>query len=497
MKAVTSISPNMIRLLGKKLYTSHHAVIAVRETLQNGVDAARKAGRHPEITIRFKTDGYGKDVFISCEDNGCGMSVDDIVKRLLQIGNGKTEIGATGGLGVAKIVLFVAEQWTVKTILDGEANVNFIDNLVWETEGDIISGNGLVKFDCVTGYKSEQYTDEDGDICTRNVPVHGQRAVELNRTIGTSVDVLAENFQYGIDTLALEMVRYIEKDVATVHVEFDTPNTKVKETITGVDLSEAKIIKETNDYTACYTKGNGRFVVRAHGLPQFVGYGVPGTLIVIDLKLGNLLPTDDGYPLSMSRESLQGSLGDEVRGWIDAMRVDYLSAQSILDKIEKVVQSPHIPGKSASESPSMQGVSMYMDGYDVNEHGDAKAAKDTMLSKAWGIVVREVAGSQSEFDYGIGLYGYTDHMAARETNDSGTFYLISPDLFRRATRHTSVDGKIVALWHLACHEVAHKNQGKHDEKFSAVETDVAIGSAERLPGLLKHKLLKTFLRSAY
>jgi HSP90 family molecular chaperone len=58
-KAVMSIDPRLVSLVGRKLYSSHPIPIVTRELLQNSVDACRRKGIEPDIKIEiFHNDDY-------------------------------------------------------------------------------------------------------------------------------------------------------------------------------------------------------------------------------------------------------------------------------------------------------------------------------------------------------------------------------------------------------------------------------------------------------
>ena len=92
--------------------------LATREACQNSTDSVKAAIRHREIG---KDDGYfavtwdAKAHSISFEDNGRGMSAEDVLLRFLSIGeSGKRDAAdsgeAAGGFGVAKAVILGASR---------------------------------------------------------------------------------------------------------------------------------------------------------------------------------------------------------------------------------------------------------------------------------------------------------------------------------------------------------------------------------------------------
>ena len=124
MKAQTSIDPKLISLLGRKLYTGNPVVICARELLQNSVDACKRAGVDPEISITIKVEYSDPNnswspakVRVICEDNGCGMSETELINDFLCLGGtSKKDSSSVGGFGIAKASIMSGEYWSVDTL---------------------------------------------------------------------------------------------------------------------------------------------------------------------------------------------------------------------------------------------------------------------------------------------------------------------------------------------------------------------------------------------
>lgn len=110
-------------VLARSVYTGNLANLAVREVLQNSIDACRRAVRAGQVrrgAIRFTCTRQLQDgeMALVCEDNGCGMDLDDLQERFLTLGqSGKTaEREAVGGFGLAKaVILGCGSEWSIET----------------------------------------------------------------------------------------------------------------------------------------------------------------------------------------------------------------------------------------------------------------------------------------------------------------------------------------------------------------------------------------------
>lgn len=120
--AITA-SPEMIRMLGKKLYSRPLPTILFRELLQNSRDATLHGGK-----ILIDTDNTAGTFTIKCDDTGVGMDDNILLNVFLSVGKSYKSDGAVGGFGVAKVAIFCSDTWSVHT------RNNYVDqNLVYQT----------------------------------------------------------------------------------------------------------------------------------------------------------------------------------------------------------------------------------------------------------------------------------------------------------------------------------------------------------------------------
>jgi hypothetical protein len=107
------LSTRVFPVLSSNLYSDHLPRIAVREVLQNAWDAiANRPDGHIHITI----DGDAKSV--SIQDNGAGMTPEEVREFMLTLGgSGKAEGGMAGGFGIGKIAVFMGgDNFTIETV---------------------------------------------------------------------------------------------------------------------------------------------------------------------------------------------------------------------------------------------------------------------------------------------------------------------------------------------------------------------------------------------
>jgi len=130
MKAKYSVSAEMLRLMGRKLYSAHTLPIMVREVLQNSHDA----GGSISLTIERKPEGF----LVTCADTGCGMDEDTLINKFLCLG-GTTkaaQAGAVGAFGIAKAAIVSNSFWQISTQAQGHPRL-YVDSIILDAEGEV------------------------------------------------------------------------------------------------------------------------------------------------------------------------------------------------------------------------------------------------------------------------------------------------------------------------------------------------------------------------
>ena len=92
------------QLLAKSLYKDRNAAVVLREAYQNAFDAARdKHGKKGRVGVQVDFDTYE----IRVTDNGSGLTPQEVLDRLLVLGeSGKTDGQSAGGFGIGSATMF-------------------------------------------------------------------------------------------------------------------------------------------------------------------------------------------------------------------------------------------------------------------------------------------------------------------------------------------------------------------------------------------------------
>lgn len=102
-KAVLSIDPKIVSLLGNRLYTQDTGIIILRECLQNSIDAGATV-----ISVEYS------DNVLTIADNGIGIT--DFNAYMFTIGGtSKNGGGNVGGYGIAKLALLAQKEWYMQS----------------------------------------------------------------------------------------------------------------------------------------------------------------------------------------------------------------------------------------------------------------------------------------------------------------------------------------------------------------------------------------------
>lgn len=115
-----TISENVIELLIEPLYQQQNKLkVAVRELLQNALDACKEKGVYAKIYIKVFENNEGR--YLEIEDNGIGMDLQEIKDNLLTVGKTSKESSCEGlvgkyGIGILSVFLIgdYAEVYTKK-----------------------------------------------------------------------------------------------------------------------------------------------------------------------------------------------------------------------------------------------------------------------------------------------------------------------------------------------------------------------------------------------
>lgn len=250
----------------------------VREAFQNACDSGAT-----EIDFSFvKTSD--SEIHAKIYDNGCGMTNDTLVKKLLSLGeSGKNFDGSVGGFGKAKEILFFAQnRYIISTSYKGLS-----DTL-------IVTGAG-------------------GDYEITSAPNH-------DGISGTKIDVMLDvekhnNINKFIDVAKTIIMRSAFSGKATVNGEEIIGRTLVTEEIR--QFSFGKLFK-ANRPSSLYIGG---ILIRVKGSPMF-------TSCVSNLEYDVVLELNEGNSntLTSNRDQLASSISTEFSNFVEHLTIDKASA---------------------------------------------------------------------------------------------------------------------------------------------------------------------------
>jgi hypothetical protein len=470
-RAMMSVNPRLLKLLGQKLYSSHPLPIVVRELLQNSRDACQRKGVVPaiEIKIEVKTN---YETWVTCVDNGIGMTESEIIDNFLCLGNtSKNDSSSVGGFGIAKAALMRNEWWSVNT-LD-----NYIDSTFFDEEKDIAKTPGILEGTMV----QVKITDSLWESTFK-------KAIAMVDLSDVSVVL---NAQYLQNT---PISRYAGLEIELT--PYVVPNVSWK----------AYASLPFNEYHSLN-------VYRVHGLVQCMGeeYGGRKTNIFIDFE-PTCRPESAEYPFNMSRESITSETALAVEEFMAEKQVNGVSQEYEIEDDQKGEKVPRLITGTATMSgtrtrpygmgereymkymveqreghyqPSEDiekretgSIMLYMDGYTQNDNQEY----DIKMLAVWRDLLTITA--HKDEDFGIGMTTDMRVYGRRKTVEGNLFYLFCPEQFR----NMSGTATIVRLYHTAVHESAHYMKAYHNEHFTMEESAIYSETVEevsaRIPYLL-------------
>lgn len=484
-----SIDPRLIKLVGRSMYSMHPLPLVTRELLQNARDACLRKGVAPKIQITFRMIARRRCQIV-CRDNGIGMTPKQILEDFLCLG-GTSKNGDgqnVGGFGIAKAAIMSSETWSVHTL------GHYVD-LEAVSEGRLIQPaefldgtevTALVERDCYSDNLNQAFLM----IALSDVPV----AFRMCQVVGGQDEMVFEGTIGG----AFQQAKWKKLEAI--------------ETSPGWELWGTTGFKTpTFQYDGYYLGGKdhysgdphikGRVFVRVGGLVQFEqSFGRDpkrGSLLFVELK-DLPIPGVPEYPLSTSREELKDSFRLGVQSVImdhclnpitssrvirePKQRIAILPGEMIRGLMKSDGNTPPQNGKRSSSISRFEAVLENTFRSDVTPDDEDSCngspvqvkimlkeyrrrkitLKDWRLMLVWSEVLRLVTCDQEEF--GIGITG-SEAGAERVTYGGDVYYILNPAYLEGV--HTA-KGKVLALYDLAKHEAAHREEGGHGEVFTSL-----------------------------
>lgn len=459
MRATMTVDPRLISLLGDKLYSAHPLPIVVRELLQNSRDACIRKGVEPDIHIIIEVD-YNGGCIVTCEDNGIGMTEEQLVNDFLCLGNTSKskDANAVGGFGIAKAALMRNPEWAVES-LD-----NYID------QSFIFEGKEIEK----RAYRN-----------------------------GTKITVMIKDrTYYTVVRQALRMIYFSDVDV---YVRTIVNNEDYEDYHAGWCGGQVTRLDNGNmwdgfRFDECkYSKEpgvslSGSTVVRLNGLVQFTttSYATNREFNVLIELSTTERPDSKDYPLTMSREELVGDVRTEVQELISACNINPLTmardependtvrhekgynlrgkrnVERYVDDIFDIDFSSMkaLPAGEIGDANNYSHQNLLLIGYKKEER-NVKA--DKKILAVWREIVMECAKYEDTF--GIGLIIDPHVRAARQYQEGDHFYVLNPEVILSLP---TLEERVHVMHSIACHEVAHHDYSLHDEMHASLTSQIYI-----------------------
>lgn len=366
------------KLQCQNLYNSKNlAALAIRECLQNSLDAIDKAVRLGQIS---KEEAFvsiiwsGNDVTV--EDNGIGMTIEDLHTKFLTLGGTtKGDENSVGGFGIAKsVILGCGTGFKVET----QDNVFTSDDL---------GKNPIGKQDFRQGTKITLYSVQTGK--------------------GTVISDNESSFlQSVLDYILSSDIETTVKINGKVYSPFFNKSIKTRRMPATFGISSEMIPDKTKLNINVY-KDNGvgskYLYVRLRGLTQFKQYlgWNANCNIVLDFQT-KLDPRSTEYPFSTNREGLKAQYYGIVEAIRDKVSQSPLSISSddeyretLYDNVNNSVEQARAISASISNTVTSEitlEVSKVIDG--IIPQGGVKKASIADKAKQYNETLEDMAKQQ-------------------------------------------------------------------------------------------------------
>ena len=503
--ATLVMSDSLIPLLADKLYENNPLPVLTRELLQNSLDAAHRKGVEPKIDLEIAIDESG-GCTVRCTDNGIGMTDAQIVDDLLKVAGShsydKDKGSEIGGMMLAKLAIMAHQQWSVHTL------TNWFDGDMCRTDAPVSTNRPNIDGCQVTVTLDKNPSPYD-ILKAFHIVYFSDISINLLYT-NLKQDSSHEDKEAGIRSLS--SVGYLKLD--------KTFKSEIGNTI------KCQLLPSPDSRLGFPLLASGKYVHRVHGLVQQVREYGGKVVYIVDVETP-FMPREPEYAFTPSRESFtDDELQQTIHSWIQKLVVDSRSTESRVSKAPPPVVKLHIYSglvmggwddedkeKSLRSLRSMSPTALFRnctrgavnsretgdsfsvmldEYYDYKEYyGEVRSAHKRILD-LW---TRTIANTTDE-GCATGITG-DDTMNACRRIINIPYYLINPkNLLEKIWDGLleSSEGIVSYIWHLACHEVAHKRQGEHDERFTMEHSRVVSNTADLFADSGTYKRLKTDAR---
>jgi hypothetical protein len=311
-RVVMGMDPALIKTLRGNLYRGDIGKIALKETVQNAVDAVRHLGAEGKVTADMDT--LGRELTIA--DNGHGMLPGVVTKFFVDAGASVKQGVSSGGLGIAKVAFLVnAETFKVVTTAKTPEG-GYLETTL---EG---RGEDLINLDKGVKVTSKPVTHGNTGT-TLHIKFADEASID-RWSSGSWADRFAQNH-------ALEGTVKLKVDgVIKTRPSYLEPNNK----LTTINPPGAKI--DISASTKTTRSGYVSVEILNRGLPQYThsvslrGEAEMPISIVADVHATVGTDSQD-YPFTADREGMKDAVKDAIENYIKTT----LKGAALKGEIEK------------------------------------------------------------------------------------------------------------------------------------------------------------------
>jgi hypothetical protein len=456
--------------------------IWIREAFQNAVDAGAK---NIKITVTEDT--------VTFEDDGCGMTDEIILNKLLVLGGSyKGTSNATGGFGEAKKILFFCwEYWSITSCPDSR-NKYYLNNTMLNVSPIKHTGHKTPIFE--KGTTIEIKYDPTENKCSMNDWIKYTRSYIATCSVKTKVTLNGNE---------LEMLQMRGKkksyDWCDVCINKSNPADYIYIRINGITMFMEKINIKLKATITIDLKGTS--IERLSTSRERLRYPY-------DSKMNSIVQSFVVDPVSSMRKHNEKIYMDEYRARSKKIKhiLENIEDQDIKQEVRNIVSdfsnentiveeiAKIDPGLAAQIRIELKGIYESKLGYPFRVRRDNKQKpypeplghKSQCILHCWKYIVDAIMNEEYPYRSGDTKYmvGLTYVKDKKKKDDNGNLYIDSPGIEAEYIYTPEEDIEYIlinptyvkkynnplALGHYlfihACHEIAHIEYDKHDESFS-------------------------------
>jgi hypothetical protein len=434
-----------------------------REFLQNSIDAGST-----------KIDFIVTDTAMSCNDNGCGMDTDLLVRAMLTLSGSVKTAGSTGGFGEAKnLLLFAHKEYTIHT------RNNFVQGscLSYNLDSDAEYKNGTsieIEFHESFGFDKEAYIRTGIDFIKRCsvgnvvVSINGQQI-----TNDEDLEFVFENDWCKIFTRSSFQTNYAAVRKNGIEMfEVYLNETSDKKFIIELTLNSIDCLSSNRDSMQYqYREELSKITNNIQMNQNMFGKLYNQTITYEGKNKFSIIQAIQKF-IKQVKDELSVSTKQEIENYVVALQDthDHVEMERVFEdliQIEPYFAPEFIKMKSDIQLESNFIVDIQKKGIDkLPEKFDPQTMQKkyktlALLWKASMIKVIETMGGNMAFN--IGWVISDDALAQFKEIDGGYVFQVNPEY------HWDLDKKkmIMSLLTAACHEYTHVTHSDHGESFTS------------------------------